>query len=299
MVDIEALRLLTALADTGSLTAAGRRLGVTQQAASARLRALEGDVGAVLVERSARGSRLTRVGELVEGWGREVMAAADRFDESVGALRERRRGALRVAASLTVAEHLLPAWVAAWRERDPAAPGVRLDAENSAAVIARVRRGGADLGFIETPDLPTDLRNVVIARDEIVIVVSPSHPWAQRRRLDPAEVAGTALVLRERGSGTRRALEAALDAAGTPLTAAPAAELPSSSAVRTTAATGFAPAAVSALAVSDDLHSGRLVRVEMDGEVITRPVAAVWAGREPEPAASRLLAVIADTLGIG
>lgn len=69
--------------------------------------------------------------------------------------------------------------------------------------------------------------------------------------------------------------------------------------MRTTAATGFAPAAVSALAVRDDLHSGRLVRVEMDGEVITRPVAAVWAGREPEPAASRLLAVIADTLGIG
>ncbi|WP_061683772.1 hypothetical protein [Microbacterium laevaniformans] len=60
-----------------------------------------------------------------------------------------------------------------------------------------------------------------------------------------------------------------------------------------------APAAVSALAVRDDLHSGRLVRVEMDGEVITRPVAAVWAGREPEPAASRLLAVIADRLGIG
>ncbi|RKS93021.1 molybdate transport repressor ModE-like protein [Microbacterium sp. AG790] len=297
MADLDALRLLAAVGETGSLTAAGRRLGVTQQAASARLRALETEIGAVLVARGARGSVLTAVGELVAGWGGDVVAAAARFDESVAALQERRRGTLRIAASLTIAEYLLPDWLSQWRRRDPAAAGVRLDAENSTAVIARVRRGGAELGFIETPDLPDDLDRVVIARDELVVVAAPSHPWASAARITRAELAATPLVLRERGSGTRRALDAALEEGGTPLVAAPAAELPSSLAVRTTAATGFAPAVVSALVVRDDLAAGRVVRVALEGPPLTRPLSAVWARGRAVPAASRLLEAIAELVG--
>ena len=290
MVDLQALRVLAAVAAEGSLSAAARALGVTQQAVSARMRALEAQIGAVLLERGPRGSQPTATGLLVAGWAGEILDAGERFEASVRALKESRRHTLRVAASLTIAEYLLPGWLAT----SAAGSGpVRLDAENSDAVIEGVRRGAADLGFIETPDLPTDLPHRVFASDEVVVVVPPAHEWAARRDISAHELSATALVLRESGSGTRRALEAALQDAGAPPHVAPVAELPSTLAIRTTAMSGLAPTALSGIVVRDDLRAGRLVHVPVRGMRILRPLTAVWPPTGLTAAASALLEIVA------
>ena len=102
-----------------------------------------------------------------------------------------------------MAEHLLPRWLAALRAAHPEAR-VRVTVHNSHDVARDVLRGAADVGFIESPQPHPGLHHSVVANDELVLVVHPHHPWAERP--DPvtvAELLDTALITREAGSGTR------------------------------------------------------------------------------------------------
>ena len=317
--DTGALRALTLIAESGSISAASAALGLSQQATSLRVRALEQDLGVPLLVRSARGSKLTDNGELVVGWSRPLLAAATEFGDAVVALRSGRGDSLRIAASLTIAEHLLPSCIASWRASQAAGTGAgtqagnsagegragdasdngtagfggagavaQLTAMNSEAVIAALRAGDADLGFVETPELPSDLSAVPVGRDRIEVIVAPNHPWANRT-ISAAELAATPMVLRETGSGTRLAFERALAAAGAPRTAEPAAVHETTLGARSAVIAGVAPGALSVLAVRDDLRSGRLARVTLEGLDITRQLTALWRGPGASAAARALL----------
>jgi DNA-binding transcriptional LysR family regulator len=277
--DLKSLQTLAAVAEFGSLTSASAALGVTQQAVSSRIRTLEIRTGSALVTRSARGSQLTATGLLVAGWAKDVLDVADRFEVAVSALRDESHAQLRVGASLTVAEHLMPQWLVAFQTGSGHPAAVDLAVANSRAVIEQVRVGARDIGFVETPDVPSDLESRVIGFDELVIVVAVNHPWARRRRaISAAELASTALVVREEGSGTRRTLELALGALEPPLVPdAPASVLPTTTAIRSTVASGPAPAVLSSLAIRDDVTLGRLVRIRVAGLSLKRPLTAVWA----------------------
>ncbi len=296
--DLDALRALSLVAQESSISAAGARIGVSQQAVSQRIRALEAGLGVPLLVRSARGSRLTPAGELVVGWATPLLAAADEFADAVGALGADRRRTLRIAASLTTAEHLVPEWIARWSAAGPEdAPVARLMVDNSSQVVQAVRGGTAELGFIETPSVPADLGSVTVAHDTIEVVAGHGHPWARTGRASLRELAATSLVLREPGSGTRQALEDALAAAGAPLTAEPAAVVSTTLGVRSAIMAGRAPGALSSLAVADDLGAGRLVRIRIRGLEIVRPLTAVWAGRTPPRVVRDFLDVIARAPG--
>lgn len=293
--DLEALRAVVLTAELGSITAASGQLGVSQQALSLRIRALERSLQVPLLVRTARGSKLTAAGELVVGWARPLLTAADDFVGAAATLRSARGGSFRIAASLTIAEHLLPEWLVAWRaELGDDCPVVRLTAANSAAVVDAVRAGAADLGFIETPHLPVGLQVVQVAQDRIEVVAQADHSWADGGPVPVAELAETSLVLRETGSGTREALETALQQAGFPQLAEPAAVLSTTLGVRSTIMAGVAPGALSSLAVAEDLRTGRLVRVAVDGLTIRRPLSAIWAGSRPSRLAAGFLEVIRD-----
>ena len=288
---IAALEVLLAIARTGSLSQAAREVGVSQQAISSRIRALEAQTGVPLVSRTAYGSTLTPAGVVVAGWADRLVAVARELDAGLAALRDDRRARLRISASLTIAEQLLPGWsvsqgaVARRRGEEPAE--VVLTATNSVTVIDRVRSGDADLGFTEGPTIPKGLRSKVIGHDELVVVVRPDHPWARRRHLvTPAELAGTPLVSREEGSGTRHALTVALaNALGAATAGIPVAlVLSTTSAVRAAVVAGAGPAVLSELAVSDDLASGRLARVSLVGIDLRRTLRAVWVGSRVPPA---------------
>lgn len=289
--DLDSLQLLLEVAETGSLGRAAQRHGLSQPAVSARVQTMERLVGFPLVSRSARGSTLTPAGALLAEWARGVLVAAEVLDAGIGSLRSERTARLRVAASLTVAEHLLPGWLVQLAATHPGT-AVSLTATNSAQVAASVLAGTADVGFIEGPDLPDGLQEHVVARDRLVLVVPPGHPWARRRAVvTAADLAATRLVQREPTSGTRTFLERALAGHG-PL-AAPLLELSTSTAVRSAVAAGAGPAVLSDLAVKDDVATGRLVQVAVRGVDLRRRLRAVW------PLATRLPPAADDLLRVG
>lgn len=305
--DLATLELLVALADEGSLSAAARRCGVAQPNASRSIARLERRLGLSLIHRATTGARVTTDGLLVVEWARATLEAARALETGVAALRARTQAPLVVMASQTVAEHLLPGWIAGWQHaaggagaggaspHDPSlgeTRGISVAVGNTTEVLAAARGGEVDLGFIEGPGAPRGLNSVVVAHDDLVLVVAPQHPWAASSRVRAEELAATPLVARESGSGTRVALRRAL----APLDVAPPAlELASNAAVRVSAAAGTAPAVLSRLAVDDALRAGTLVEVGVDGVDLTRNLRAVWAGprRLTNPAAAALLATAA------
>ncbi|MFI8997973.1 LysR family transcriptional regulator [Streptomyces sp. NPDC053542] len=293
--DLAALELLLAVARLGSLGRAAKELGISQPAASSRIRSMERQLGVGLVERSPRGSRLTDAGALVTDWARRIVEAAEAFDAGAQALRGRRDSRLRVTASMTIAEYLLPGWLIALRTQRPDT-AVSLFAGNSAVVAERVLSGEADLGFVEGLDIPPGLDGAVIAHDRLVVVAAPTHPWSRRRApLTGRELASTPLILREHGSGTRQVLDAALAACG-PL-APPLLELASTTAVKAAAVSGAGPSVLSELAVGEELAARRLVEVPVPGIRLGRDLRAVWpAGQRPSGPARELLGL---TRGVG
>jgi DNA-binding transcriptional LysR family regulator len=288
-VDIEALRTLITVAQLGSMSAAAAQLGITQQAVSFRMRKLETVLGRALVVRRPRGTALTSDGALIAEWANDVVTSAERFHHLAAGLGGAEFGVHRVAASLTIATQLLPGWLIQLEMAGVKAP--TFTATNSASVIAGVRNGSADIGFIETPDVPADLATRVVATDELVVVVAPDHPWTRRRSIDAAELARTPLVVREAGSGTRQTLEQALlDHPSRLVLVPPAAIVPTSSGVRAAVASGVSPAALSILAVRDALRSGALKLVRIADLRVIRPLSAVWFPEQPlSPDTQKLL----------
>src|SRR3984957_11792556 len=154
--DLAALEVLLSVARTGSLGRAAQEPGVSQQAVSARIRAMEAQTGVTLVQRTARGSALTAEGAgIAQGAGR-VLDVAGGLASETAARRRARRTRLRLCASLTIAERLLPAWLvsyrAAARDRGGADVEIVLSAANTDGVITHVTDGGGDLGFVESPN---------------------------------------------------------------------------------------------------------------------------------------------------
>lgn len=288
--DLDGLQLLLRVDELGSLGRAGQAHGISQPAVSARIRGLERLVGLPLVERSARGSRLTPDGALLAGWARDVLAAAEVLAIGIDSLRSDHDSQLRVAASMTVAEHLLPAWLVRLAAARPETT-VSLRAANSHQVEEAVRDGSADLGFVEGPRVAADLDSRVVAEDRLVVVAPPDHPWSRvREAVSAREVATTRLVHREAESGTRSATETAL-ARFAPLPA-PLLELSTSAAVVAAVAAGAGPAVLSELAVRDDVAAHRVVEVPVTGAVLGRRLRAVWPrGQRPGAPARDLLAI--------
>jgi DNA-binding transcriptional LysR family regulator len=287
--DLADLQMLAAVARTGSLRLAAAELGVSQQALSQRVRALEGRSGFALLSRGPRGSHLTAPGRLVELWASRVLDAAAELDAGITALRTDRAGHLKVAASLTVAGHLLPRWLVALRDQErltgTPATNVELEATNSVAVGEYVESGAADVGFVEGPRAPLGLHSRTVGRDELLVVVDPGHPWARRTSpVTAAELAATPLVMREEGSGTREALAAALGAVVPHVPQAdPVLELTGTASVKSAIAAGAGPGALSSLAGADDLTLGRLSAVPVSGVDLVRELRAVWTGGAQPP----------------
>ena len=296
--DLPSLDLLVSVGELGSISAAAAAHGVSQPAASMRLRSLERLLRIPLLDRSTRGARLTPAGLATAEWAAAVLGGMRTLLAGTATLRRDRRSQLRLAASLTVAEYLLPRWLHLLSAEIPSTR-VSLEMGNTAHVAGLVARGQADLGFIEGPRPPGRLRSKSLLADELVVVVAPGHPWSRRRRpITAAQLVSTPLFLREPGSGTREVLTDAMASRGLGVTAAM--ELGSTTAIKSAAMSGTAPAVVSALAVRAELQAGDLVAVSCEDLRFHRMIRAIWAtSHPPSTPGARLLAIAARPEEIG
>lgn len=277
------LALLAAFEDGSSMSEVAKSLGVSQPTVSANLRRLEEALGVRLVDLSPQGSALTETGAAAVAWSRPLLAEARRLDAAFASMGRASRRRLRIAASLTIAEYLVPRWLSntpqervafTWRD-------LELTVCNSRQVVASVEANGVDLGFVEGAVSLRKFNRRLIGRDELRLIVAPNHEWARRARpISAVELCRGDLILREEGSGTRGILERALARHGV--------ELPdglptttSTSSIKNAVRYGGKVAVVSQLAIGDEVASGSLVTLATDGLDLARHLYAIWPRAYP------------------
>ncbi len=277
--ELSALDVFASVVKHGSFGKAAKAHGIAQPSVTSRMRNLERQLGVTLFDRGPNGSTPTPEGVVVSGWADAILLAAHELEAGLDALKAEQAGKLRIAASYTIAEYLLPGWLSRFTREHPE-DTISLDVENSTHVLDQLARGEADLGFIETPLETPNMDELVVANDQLVTVVPPNHPWERRQSIDMVELASTPLVMREQGSGTREALDRALLAADLEPPES-VLELGSTSAVRSAVLNGQSPTVISRLAVADQIALGHLVEVNVKGLKIERNLRAVWPTGKP------------------
>jgi DNA-binding transcriptional LysR family regulator len=260
-----------------------------------RIRSLERVLGLQLLARTRTGSVLTPAGAATAEWSAAVLRDMRALLTGASALRREGRRRLHLAASMTVAEYLLPYWLGQLAVASPDVT-VSLEMGNTARVAELVAARQVDVGFIEGDRPPGRLRAKNLLADELVVVVGRRHPWTRRHTpLTAVELAANPLLMREHGSGTRDVLTAALARQG--LTAQALMELGSTTAIKAAAIAGSGPAVLSRLAVAAEVRSGELVPVLVEGLELGRTIRAIWASGRPLAGAAAQLVTIAEKAG--
>lgn len=281
------LQVFVATARAGSTRAAGERLARSQSAASSALAELETALGVRLFERTGRRLTLNAQGQALLPRAVALLEQAADMQQLFGP-EHSAAVPLRVAASLTIGEYLMPAHVAQWQTAHPGGT-VRLRIANSSDVLAAVAAFEADIGFIEGPQTHPELVVHPWLADELVIVAASQHPLAGRLVTHKALQAAD-WALRERGSGTRLAADHWLTEHLGPLRLA--FELGSAEALKRLVAAGSALGCLSRRAVARELEQGLLVELRTRLPRATRRLAWVQhRDKALSPAAQRFLAL--------
>jgi DNA-binding transcriptional LysR family regulator len=255
---LEQLRIFVAVAERQHVTQAARALNLAQSAASHAIAALEARHETRLFNRVGRRIELTEAGQVFLAEARAVLARAEAAELALSEFGGLKRGTLSIQASQTIAGYWLPRHLAAFRRTYPQIQ-IRLAIGNTAEVAAAVADGTAELGFVEGAVEVGHFVSTRVARDQLIVVVGPEHPWVGRARLKPRDLAAGDWVLREPGSGTRSVFEAALAALGImPRTLRIQLELPSNEAVRAAVEAGLGATAISASVAAPSIEAGLL-----------------------------------------
>jgi DNA-binding transcriptional LysR family regulator len=259
------LAIFVAVADTGSTSAAGEHIALSQSATSGALKELEALLGARLFDRVGKRLVINDGGRALLVQARPLLGAAQDIENLFGGGSEGVGGAagalarLRIAASTTIGNYLLPALVAQYQRLKPGTT-VEIDIGNTREVAASVARLEVDLGLIEGPCHEPDLRVLPWREDALVIVCSAGHALAGQARSGRVGVKALRAapwLLREPGSGTREAVEHVLLPHLHHLETS--SQLGSTEAIKQAAAEGMGLACLSACAVVDLVTLGRLV----------------------------------------
>ena len=205
-MDLRQLEILQAIAETGSFTACGKKLHVSQSAISRQILLLEEELGEPLFLRVGRQVRMTAAAESLVQLGQRVFQDVR---DTVGAITDSTRllsGTLRLAGGMTVCLYMFPPLLKHLKRVHPHLD-VRLTVATAGRSVAEIRAGRVDAGLLTLPVEESDLVTMPVLREELLLVTMPTHPLAKRKRIVAADLAGQPFVLFEAGSATRRVID--------------------------------------------------------------------------------------------
>jgi molybdate transport repressor ModE-like protein len=259
--DSNRLRLLVEIERHGSVSAAARSIGIGQPTASEHLRLLEASAGQRLVERNGRGSRLTDAGRVLATHAAQALATLRAGEEELHALAGLETGTIHVGASTTPGVYLLPDTLGCFR-RDHPNVTVEVKIASTGEILERLRAGQVQLALVGEADTDSRVALKPFLADEIVGVAKPELLRLRNGKLKPQELAEQTLLVRERGSSTRRLGERALAEAGVRPRQW---ELDSSEAIKRAARAGLGVAFLSRYAVAEEVARGDLESFRLAG----------------------------------
>lgn len=286
---IEWLRSFLAVADLGGFTRAARTLHLSQPAVSTHVRELEENLGTRLFEHVGAKIRLTRPGEAVAHEARRVLEDVRELVRAASDSAGDVQGLVKVGASTTPGNYLLPGPLGAFERRYPKARA-RLTIGNSGKIIDLLRANEVDLGVVGLEPDPAQFVSRPFYEDEIVLFAGAEHPLARKRKVEVAELSGERLILRESESATRRLIDGWL---ARHRVEPEVMELGCPETIKRVAAAGLGVGALSRLAIEWEARQGRLKELRVPDLPFRRPLYLVHHRRKR---LSRALQALLDLL---
>ena len=265
------LEIFEAIARLGSFTRASEELYLTQPTVSMQMKKLTDTVGAPLVEQVGKKVMLTEEGRELAQASREIFAILDRYTMSVAQRRGLEKGKLKLMA-ITTASYFAPRLLGDFSKLHPGIE-VSLRVTNKEQVLASMADHLDDLYLLGTPPEEMDVVATPIMDNPIVVLAAPDHPLAREKNLTLARLAQEPWIMREAGSGTRKAIETLFHAQG--LDIRPRLELGSNEAIKQAILAGLGISALSCHALA--LHPpGQFAVLDAVGFPILRHWYAVY-----------------------
>lgn len=207
------LTVFRAVADQASFRKASEFLHLSQPAVSQQVQALEAELGVALFDRGKGRVRLTDAGAALLPYARRGARLAEEALAALDIARGETAGTLRIGASLTVAQYILPRMLAAFRKLHPRVD-LAVTSGNTENILAALGRSDIDLGIIEGPASSREVFRQRILEDRLVLIVGRKYPWPPKSPAPLRALTQVPLLMRERGSGSRRVVELALRRVG-------------------------------------------------------------------------------------
>jgi DNA-binding transcriptional LysR family regulator len=275
-MNLDHLKTFQEVVKLGSFSDVAKKLAISQPAVSFQIQKLEQELGIRLIDRTQRAITLTAAGKRLIRFAESIEVERQHLQHDLEQMREEISGDLLLAASTIPGEFLLPPLLAKFKQRHPAVK-VQVAVSDSVTVINGVRDNAYEVGFCGMVPEGKELTSFKVAQDEIVLIVFPEHPFAQRSEIPPAELEGEPLIFREETSGTQRNLETSLSRAGLDLRKwVPSLILGTTQAVVSAVEAKAGIAFVSNLAIKKSLALGLVQQVRVSGLKLSRDFYCIY-----------------------
>lgn len=287
MITFAQLRTLLGVARLGSLTRAARELRTTQPTVTLQIKTLSREVDAPLVERQGRGVRLTPTGEAMQAYAQQVLDGLRALKEDVAVLRGGQAGSISVGASATVGGYLLPQILSRFRKECPKVQ-VFLQVDSPEHLFRDLLANELDLAFSIEVELPRGLSSEPLREEEMMIVISPQHPLARKKRVKAHELSALPLVTSLKGALFRELVESKLREAGVEPHVAFEARHPE--AMKNLVQSNLGYGVLFRPSVAAEIQTGRLTPLKLTGHTLKGRIVMVYRSHKQLSALARNLA---------
>ncbi len=295
MITFHQLQTFLVVARTGSLTQTARELDASQPTVSLQLKALGRLLGSPLVERHGRGVRLTQAGEALRLYARQVLDGLRVLQEHVQALNGGQAGSFALGASATTGGYVLPPILSRFRARFPQVE-IQLHVDSPEHLFRDLLANSLDLVFSVGVRAPSGVTIEPICDEELVIIVSPRHPFARRRRITARDLSSQPLVTSLPGAPFRELVEEKLREAG--VTPRVTIEARHPEAMKKLVENDMGYSLLFRPSVADELASRRLVALRLHGSpIMGQLIVAFRSHPAPSPLVQQFVRFLRSELG--
>jgi DNA-binding transcriptional LysR family regulator len=291
-MDLFQLETFLAVAQTGSFSAAAKRMHRTQPAVSQLVRKLEEEVGEALFDRSSRDGMLTDAGKVLEEYAVKMLNLRSEASASLQELRQFQRGTLAIAANEFTALYLLRV-LEEFRRFSPMIK-VAVQRALASSIAAQVTNHSVELGVLSFRPETSTLQSIVVFRDELVFVVPPSHPLAKAKSVNIRQLGAESFVAHNVVSPYRLKVLEAFKRHKTPLNMD--VEMPTLEAIKRFVAAGNGVALVPRVSVEPELSRGELVSVPVKELKLERKLRIVYRKGGQLSHAARAFLQVAESI---
>lgn len=291
-MQIESLKVFCDLAETESFTKAAQINGVTQSAVSQQISSLERQFKSLLIERSKKKFRLTREGQALYDYSKQIIATYESLHNRLQELKDIISGTIRVATIYSVGLHDLPPYIKRFLKSYPTV-NVHVEYRRANQVYEDVLSNVVDLGLVAYPSRDSKLEIIPLRKDPMVFIAHPQHPFAKQKTIKLKSLAGQKFIGFEPDIPTRKALDKAFRERG--VDARYVMEFDNIETVKRAVEIDAGVAIVPQTTITQEVVSQTLAAVPIEDSDLHRPLAAIYKKNKVlSPAMKQLLALLKE-----